>query len=380
MVVGMAQNKWIWQQQRWPQFEYQADQVLPELEELLRTVAPLELLASELDQDKQLNLESLVLLDEALATASIEGDILDRESVRSSIAKRLGIGNVKRTSRSAEAFVDVLLESVRDYKKPLSKTMLCRWHDTMFYEKPILNNMLIGQYRNETMQIISGAYGKQKVHFQAPCDDQQSVENEMNQFLTWFNQTESSSTESIYIKAAIAKFWFVTIHPFDDGNGRLSRIIAERCLASAESNGIRLYSISNVIEQKRQEYYDLLEKMQRSTTLDLTEWVCWLLQQITSAAKASMKRLNKIRLTTVFWDKHRMLSFNARQTKLISRLLETDDFEQGISRGKYKRLAHTTDITAARDLKDLVDKNILSPVGEGRSRKYLLKEMLDCKT
>jgi Fic family protein len=141
-------------------------------------------------------------------------------------------------------------------------------------------------------------------------------------------------------------------------------------LASSESNDIRLYSISNEIEKKRNEYYVLLEKSQRGTCLDLTEWIIWFLQQITSAANTSMYRLNKIRLTTAFWDKHRDIAFNLRQTKLISRLLETDDFEQGISRGKYKHLAHTTDITAARDLKDLVDKNVLVPIGDGRSRKY----------
>lgn len=370
-VIGtiMANNKWIWQQNSWPNFNYQLEMVLPELENLLRVVAPLELLAAELDQDKQLKLESVVLLEEALATAKIEGEILDRESVRSSIAKQLGIGTVKRTSRSSEAFVDVLFESVRRYDKPLSDSMLFQWHNKMFFEKPILNTMLIGQYRHETMQIISGAFGKQKIHFEAPCDDQLCVKAEMDSFLSWFNGEQDLSH---YIKAAIAKFWFVTIHPFDDGNGRLSRIIAERCLASAENSGVRLYSISNEIEQNKNDYYALLEKCQRGTSLDLTEWIIWFLQQITLAAKASMNRLGKIRLTTVFWDKNRAVSFNARQTKLISRLLETDDFEQGISRGKYKRLAHTTDITAARDLKNLVDKHVLMSVGEGRSRKYII--------
>ncbi|MFW5426875.1 MAG: Fic family protein [Methylophagaceae bacterium] len=366
----MAKNKWIWQQTSWTNFTYQIEQILPKLEVLLRTIAPLELLASELEQDKQLNLESLVLLDEALATAKIEGEILDRESVRSSIAKRLGVGDVKRTSRSAEAFVDVLLESVRSYDKPLSNTLLFQWHNNMFYEKPILNTMLIGEYRDETMQIISGAFGRQKIHFEAPCDNEQCVAVEMANYLSWLNAEDKDI--SAYIKAAIAKFWFVTIHPFDDGNGRLSRIIAERCLANAEGNGIRLYSISNEIEKNKNEYYALLEKCQRGTSLDLTEWITWFLQQITSAAKTSMKRLDKIRLTTLFWDKNRAVSFNIRQTKLIGRLLETDDFEQGISRSKYKNLAHTTDITAARDLKDLVDKNILMAVGEGRGRKYII--------
>jgi len=374
----MSKSNWIWQQNNWPNFNYQLEQLLPELEDLVRVVAPLELLASELDQDKQLNLESLVLLDEALATAKIEGEILDRESVRSSIAKRLGIGNVRRTSRSAEAFIDVLLESIRSYDTSLTESLLYKWHSMMFFDKPILNSMLIGEYRNETMQIVSGAYGKQKVHFEAPCDNQACIKQKMAVFLSWLNNTQSQGNfSSPYIKAAVAKFWFVTIHPFDDGSGRLSRVIAERCLAQAESNGIRLYSISNEFEKNRNDYYALLEKCQRSTSLDITEWIIWFLQQITAAANLSMKRLSKIRLTTIFWDKNRTIAFNSRQTKLMSRLLETDDFEQGISRGKYKSLAHTTDITAARDLKDLVDKHILMSVGEGRARKYLLKDIAD---
>ncbi len=269
----------------------------------------------------------------------------------------------------------MLLESIRSYEKPLSEILLFQWHEKMFYEKPILNTILVGEYRNERMQIISGAFGKQKVHFEAPCDVQACVTQEMNRLLSWFNAVHTGDKYiSVYIKAAIAKFWFVTIHPFDDGNGRLSRIIAEHCLAGADKSGIRLYSISSEIEKNRNDYYALLEKCQRGSRLDLTEWINWFLQQITSAANTSMHRLNKIRLTTLFWDKNRDILFNSRQTKLISRLLETDDFERGISRGKYKSLAHTTDITAARDLKDLVDKHILMPVGEGRARKYRLSD------
>ena len=371
----MTNKNWIWQNNNWPKFSFQAETIMPELENVVRAVTPLNILASELNQEKQLTLESLVLLEETLSTAKIEGEMLDRESVRSSIAKRLGVGQVKRTSRSAEAFVDVLLDSVRFYNKPLTNLLLQKWHSMMFYEKPLLNDMLIGEYRNATMQILSGRYGKQTLHYQAPCDNQDCVKAEMKPFIEWIN---SELKMSAYIKAAIAKFWFVTVHPFDDGNGRLSRIIAERVLAEGESNPIRLYSISYEIEKNRNEYYDLLEKMQStvsgSTNIDLSEWIIWFLQQITAAAKSSMKRLEKIRFSTQFWDRNRLLSFNHRQTKLLSRLLETDDFEPaGISRGKYKSMTHTTDITAARDLKDLVVKGILIPVGAGRSRKYLLK-------
>jgi len=375
-VLSNNYKNWIWTNTSWPNFGFEANLVMPELEKVIQTVAPLNALAIELNQEKQLTLESVTLLEETLSTAKIEGEFLDRESVRSSIAKRLGVGQVKRTSRSAEAFVDLLLEAVRTYKEPLTHKILKKWHHAMFFEKPLLNDVLVGDYRNEAMQIISGAYGKQKLHYQAPCDNQACVSHEMKLFLTWFNQNQALSG---YIKAAIAKFWFVTIHPFDDGNGRLSRLIAERVLANNESNPARLYSISTQIEKNRHEYYDLLERIQRSKAgvsgqkLDLTEWIIWFLQQIDCAAQASMKHLDKIRLSTRFWDDHRAVAFNPRQTKLLIRLLETDDFEpNGVARHKYKSMTHTTDITAARDLKDLVDKKILKPIGEGRSRKYLL--------
>jgi len=357
---------------------------MPVLEEMLQTVAPLNLLAVELNQEKQLTLESLVLLEETLSTAKIEGEMLDRESVRSSIAKRLGVGQVKKTSRSAEAFVDVLLDSLRSSQEPLTDRLLKKWHASIFYEKPLLNDLVIGEYRNETMQIISGAYGKQTLHYEAPCDSQACVEQEMQLFLAWLNENHELS---VYIKAAIAKFWFVTVHPFDDGNGRLSRIIAERVLAENQTHPVRLYSISHEIEKNRSDYYDLLEKLQKgkgsikdsssAEALDLTEWIVWFLQQINSAAQVSMKHLDKIRFSTKFWDDHRHTVFNARQTKLIERLLETDDFEpNGIARNKVKSITKTTAITAARDLKDLVDKQVLKPVGEGRSRKYLLDKSI----
>jgi Fic family protein len=359
---------WIWQQKNWPEFSYRSEEILPVLEETVKAVAPLALLAHELEQGKQLYFESQILFEETLATAKIEGEILDRESVRSSIANRLGIEKAIHGAKNVSAFVDVLLEAIRFSNQPLSEQQLLQWHAMMFYEKPLFYSMNIGSYRNEIMQVLSGRFGRQTVHFQAPCDNRSCVEKEMLRFLCWLNQQNQSS---FYVKAAIAKFYFVTIHPFDDGNGRLSRIIAERCLAQADGTQLRLYSISQQIEKNKADYYQLLESCQKGS-LDITEWIIWFLQQVTNAANVSQDKLVKIRVATLFWDKYRDVAFNVRQKKLLQRLLETDDFESGISRGKYKSLAHTTDISAARDLKDLVEKNILIVIGAGRSTKYLL--------
>lgn len=359
---------WIWQNSRWPEFSYNMTEIVPVLEEVVRSVAPLSLLADELDQTRKLELESRILLEEALSTAKIEGEILDRESVRSSIANRLGVGETTAHSKSHLAFIDVLLESVRSAASPLSEQQLLQWHQQLFIEKPILHQIRIGEYRNESMQVVSGRLGRQKIHFEAPCAGKRCVEQEMNQFLSWLHAPPEVSG---YLKAAIAKIWFVTIHPFDDGNGRFSRIIAERCLAETEKTTTRLYSLSAEIERNRKEYYEILESHQRGD-LDLTEWINWFLMQVKSGAESSMVKLDKIRLSTIFWDRNREVAINSRQRKLLIRLLETADFKDGISRKKYKNLVGATDITASRDLRDLVEKSMLSVRGEGRSTKYFL--------
>lgn len=362
---------WIWEHKQWPKFEYDLEQVLPHLECAVRNIAPLTALANQLDESKRLQLESQVLLDEALSTAKIEGEMLDRESVRSSIVNRLGVGNKTRISKSSQAFIDVLLESIRTSNQPLEEKELFRWHHMLFMEKPVLYDLIIGDYRNDTMQVISGRYGKQTVHFEAPCSNRNCVHQEMQQFFEYLNtQNEASG----YIKAAIAKFWFVTIHPFDDGNGRFSRIIAERLLANTEDSTIRLYSLSSEIEKNKNEYYEILERTEKGD-LNITEWIIWFLTQVSASSKESLRKLNKIQQSTLFWDKARDIDLNQRQRKLIIRLLETNDFEDGISRKKYKNLVGASDATAARDLKELLDLGILNVVGSGRGTKYFINQL-----
>ncbi|WP_019894750.1 Fic family protein [Hydrogenovibrio halophilus] len=363
---------WIWESEHWPAFRYQTERLLPVLEKVVRAVSPLATLASQLDEPKRLTLESQILLEEALSTAKIEGELLDRESVRSSIANRLGIGQSTRLSKSSQAFIDVLLESIRSCQKPLTEKGLFKWHRMLFTEKPALYDLVIGDYRDDRMQVVSGRFGKETVHFQAPCESRACVQKQMAAFLDDLNRLDGSGHVSLYIKAAIAKFWFVTIHPFDDGNGRFSRIIAERLLAQAENTTLRLYSLSSEIDKNKDAYYKLLEKTQKGD-LDITDWIVWFLEQVANAAQKSHRKLYKIQQATRFWDRHRETPLNGRQRKLLVRLLETEDFADGISRKKYKGLAHTTDITATRDLKDLTEKRILEASGSGRATKYHLR-------
>lgn len=359
---------WVWQQTNWPQLSYDAASVLPHLERCVQQIAPLKVLANSLALEQRLDWESAVLLDETLATAQIEGEYLDRDSVRSSIANKLGVGEVSRIDRSTDGLVEVLMQAIRRVKQPLTHQQLKAWHQMMFPVPQLLENITIGDYRNNSVSVQSGRYGKEKIHFVAPGNIRTEVESEMTDFLKWLNANTQAEG---YIRAAIAKFHFVTIHPFDDGNGRLSRIIAERCLAEFDGTDLRLYSLSHAIERNRSDYYDLLEQCQRGNG-DITEWVNWFLDILTEAGQDAQGHFQRLMKRTYFWQNHQDATFNERQLKLLKRLLETGDFADGISRKKYCALTRTSDASAARDLIDLVDKGVLQPLGEGRGRRYQL--------
>jgi Fic family protein len=223
---------WIWESSTWPNFTVDNDRVMAHLTDAIRTVSPLVELARRLTDAQRASFESQVVLDEALSTSSIEKEVLDRDSVRSSIARHLGLPDAKVGDKRYETFTRVYFESIRTAQQNLSAETLKAWHEMLFIEKPVLKEITIGDYRNDEMSIVSGHFGrKEVVHFKAPCSDRNCVQKEMHKFFEWMNASHHAS----YIRAAIAKFWFVTIHPFDDGNGRLSRIIAERCLAEADA-------------------------------------------------------------------------------------------------------------------------------------------------
>lgn len=363
------QQQWIWQSDQWPDFFIDNELVLPHLLNAARAVAPIVVLSKELSSEKLAEFESQVLLQETLSTSSIEKEYLDRDSVRSSIARHLGLPCNKSNDKQYEPFTQVYFESIRTASQPLTSNQLKKWHQMLFTDKPVFKTITVADYRDEEMSVVSGHFGRNEtVHFKAPCHNRDCVTDYMNEFYDWLNSKQGYSD---YIRAAIAKFWFVTIHPFDDGNGRLSRIIAERCLAEADHTDVRLYSISSEIENKKAEYYQILETTQKGSG-DLTDWTIWFLQCVTESAKKSLKRLEKVRLTTQFWDKHRQQTFNERQRKLLIRLLETNDFDEGIAKRKYKNLVSTSDATAARDLSELVQLKVLQSKGKGRSIKYIL--------
>jgi Fic family protein len=359
---------WIWLNPNWPNFTFDEKALMPALESCIQAVAPLKQLCTVLTQDQQLDWEAAILLDETLSSAKIEGEFFDRDSVRSSIANKLGIGAKQKFDKYSDGAVELLLRSIRATDKSINHNVIKSWHQLLFPELPLITPMTIGDYRDEEMQILSGRYGKQTIHYVAPGTDRTAVTSQMTQFFDWLNSPVEGSA---YIRAAVAKFWFVTIHPFDDGNGRLSRVVAERCLAEAEKTNLRLYSLSTVLEQHRNEYYQHLENHQCGS-LDLTDWIKWFLNCVEQAAINARSEFERVIQRTRFWQTHQQTTFNPRQRKLLQRMLETADFTDGIRRKKYKSMSKAADATAVRDLTDLVEKSILQPKGEGRARRYQL--------
>ncbi|MEY8214611.1 MAG: DUF4172 domain-containing protein [Colwellia sp.] len=359
---------WVWEDKNWPKFTYDNSTIVPTLEKCIQAVSPLKQLSKMLTLEQRLDWEAAVLLDETLSSAKIEGELFDRDSVRSSIVNKLGISKGNKYHQQSDSMVELLLRAIRFVDNQLSHETIKAWHQLLFPSQPLVTPMAIGEYRNDKMQILSGRYGKQQIHYLAPGLNQKEVTHEMDLFFNWLNSPYEGSA---YIRAAIAKFWFVTIHPFDDGNGRLSRVIAERCLAEAEQTNLRLFSLSSVFEANRNEYYQQLENQQRGE-IDLTCWIIWFLSKVEEAALNAKVEFEKVIQTTYFWQKHQATQFNERQRKLVTRLLETNDFTEGVSRRKYKAIAKTSDATAVRDLSDLVEKKVLKSSGGGRSHRYFV--------
>lgn len=311
------------------------------------------------------------LTQDVVKSSEIEGEKLDAEQVRSSIAQQLGmdVGAIAPMDRNVEGIVEVMLDATRNYDKPLTKERLFGWHAALFPTgRSGMRRITVGGWRTKTsgaMQVVSGPYGREKVHYEAPSYDR--LEKEMDQFLHWFSDT---STEDLVIKSALAHFWFVTIHPIDDGNGRLARAIADMMLSRSEKSNQRFYSMSSQIQQERNAYYDVLEKCQKGT-LNITFWIEWFLNCLKQAITASEEILESVLIKAQFWKIHAGESFNHRQRFIINRLL--DDFYGKLTSSKWAKLTKCSQDTALRDINDLLERKILiKDDAGGRSTSYHL--------
>lgn len=312
------------------------------------------------------------LTQDVIKTSEIEGEKLDAEQVRSSIARRLGMdmGRSKPVDRNVEGIVEIMLDAIRNYEAPLTQERLFAWHAALFPTgRSGMQRIVVGGWRTKEsgpMQVVSGPYGREKVHYEAPSYGR--LKKEMTHFIKWFN---ASSEADLVVKSALAHFWFVTIHPFDDGNGRIARAIADMMLARSEKSSQRFYSMSSQIQHERKGYYDVLEACQKGP-LDITSWIEWFLHCLKRAIAASEETLQAVLIKARFWKAHAEESFNNRQRTILNRLL--DGFDGKLTSSKWATITKCSQDTALRDISDLLDRKILTKdEAGGRSTSYELR-------
>jgi Fic family protein len=363
---------YIYEHKDWPNFFWKQENIASKLAEVRhhqgRLLGRMEGMGFNLQAEANLH----TLTQDVLKSSEIEGEILDPDQVRSSIARRLGmdIAGLVPADRHVEGIVEMMLDATQNYKAPLTDERLFSWHAAMFPTgRSGMHRIVVGNYRDNSkadpMQVVSGPMGKEKIHFQAPDSD--VLVSEMNKFLAWFNAEKNLDP---VIKAAIAHLWFVSIHPFDDGNGRITRAITDMQLSRADQSAQRFYSMSSQIRAERKEYYDVLEKTQKGS-LDVTIWVDWFLNCMDHALTNTDKTLGVVMKKARFWEKHSATPLNDRQRTMLNKLL--DGFDGKLTSSKWAKITKTSQDTAGRDINDLVQQGILAKEpGGGRNTNYIL--------
>lgn len=359
----------IHQKPDWTVFKWDSDKILPLLGNVRhrqgKLIGRMESLGFSMKEEAMLTTLTL----DVLKSTEIEGEILNKDQVRSSIARKLGIPaqGMVTSSRNVDGAVEMMLDATQHYASPLTKQRLFGWHASLFptgYSG--MYKIEVGKYRTGDMQVVSGAMGKEKIHYEAPKPD--LIESEMENFLHWLN-TGRLLIDSV-LKAAIAHFWVITIHPFDDGNGRMARAITDMWLARSDNTSQRFYSMSNQILEEKKTYYDILEKTQRSDG-DITDWLVWFLFCLERALINTENILESTLAKAKFWEQHSHLSLNERQRLMLNKLF--DGFEGKLTSSKWAKITKTSPDTALRDIQDLISKGILKKEGQGgRSTNYEL--------
>ena len=351
-------SKWIWQHKDYPNFIYDKEKLEPILLEIKYHQGLLDGIYETVNTDELSVAKLEILTTEIIDTSAIEGEMLNRNSVRSSISKKLGIQiSIKDSSNDqSDGLVDILLDATMNYDKEFTLERLFGWHNALFPRGyNFINKINIAQFRgDEDMQIVSGYIGKEKVHYVAPA--RCNLEHEMELFLKWFNNDDDLSI----IKAGIAHLWFVIIHPMDDGNGRITRALTDMLLSREAKQTHKMYSISQAILSDRKGYYDSLEKVSLHG-VDITQWLTWFLNTLLKSLQNAKENIGIVLEKTLFWDIHKQTILNERQIKVLNKLLDVgaDNFQGGINTRKYAVITKTSKPTASRELKDLVEKKCL---------------------
>jgi len=359
---------YIWEEKNWPNLTWNAEHLSPLLARVSREHGRLLGKMEGLGFDLRSEAHLYTLTDDVMKSSEIEGESLPHNEVRSSIARRLGmdISDLVTASRDVEGVVEMMTDATQNYATQLDRDRLFAWHAALFPTgRSGMRNIDVGTWRKHAMEVVSGPIGKEKVHYQAPPADR--LDNEMNTFLKWFEKTGEMDP---LLAAGLAHFWFVTIHPFDDGNGRIARVITDMSLARVERSPQRFYSMSAQILSQRSDYYDMLGLSQRGTT-DITTWQEWFLNCLMRAIEGADASIGTVLQKARFWQRFAEESLNDRQIKILNKLL--DGFEGKLTSTKWAKLAKCSPDTALRDINDLVDRSALQKdPGGGRSTSYSL--------
>lgn len=369
--------KWIWQQPDWPNFhwdETSLSSLLADTEALqLELLGRINIAAYTNDRESQLD----ALLQNIIQSSAIEGEMLNAGSVRSSLAKRLGVnrGGIGPVTAQSEGLAELLIDATQNHDEPLSLERLFRWHSYLFPDHTDgtfhLEDLNIGELRGpDDMQVVSGPHNRRTVHFIAP--PKEGLEKQLLEFINWVNTSRQNKSLHPILRAGLAHLWFVTLHPFDDGNGRLARAINDYALAQAEHQSVRFYAVAASIMEHRRDYYAILESTQKST-LDVTIWLEWFLKIFRETLIHALDRIGLVLVKARFWQLHAQDTLNNKQVKVLNRLLDAGPmgFEGGLSATKYKSMADVSKATATRHIGELLQKECLvKSTAGGRSTRY----------
>lgn len=365
---------YIHQHKKWPHLTWNPEKITPLLAEVRYVEGQLLGKMATLGFDSCQEASLHILTQDVLKTSEIEGEILNPDQVRSSLAKRLGIniGILIKADRNVDGIVEIMLDAITHFNTPLSKHRLFAWHQALFpNDLHFLQRISVGKWRTKksgAMQVASGPIGREKIHYEAP--GYQRLTKEMQTFIQWFNTPPKTD---LIIQSALAHFWFVTIHPFDDGNGRIARALADMLLARAENNQQRFYSMSAQIQRDRKDYYNVLESCQKGL-LDITAWIEWYLNCLKRAIAASEYTLQLILTKASFWAAHTGESFNERQISILNQILDGLLYGK-LTSSKWAKIMKCSQDTALRDITDLVKRDVLvKEESGGRSTNYLIKK------
>jgi Fic family protein len=377
-------KKWIWQSPSWTDFQWQDELVLPRLRDIRVKLGLLlgksSLTASNTSDCAEKSLDNI--LANIIASSAIENEQLNVESVRSSLAKHLGLSSEQSypTSDRSEGLAVMMLDALQNQQAPLTTTRLFQWHEWLFpppkEDEWSSQTLIVGKLRgDEPMQVVSGRLDRQTVHFEAPPRSQ--LEQELEKFIEWFNQSIQQQDFDPLLRAAITHFWFVTLHPFDDGNGRITRALTDMALARADSQSIRLYAMSVAILDNRESYYQVLEQSQSfDSAKDLTPWLLWFFDTLDESLNNAINTIDRTLIKTQYWQQHHDSGLSAEQVKVLNRLLDggSKGFVEGINASQYQKVAKVSKATATRHLSYLLEKGCIEKLaGGGRSTRYRIK-------